>query len=202
MTGRFGIVVLLCLLPRAATAQFQMPTAQNLPRAFISPILGATVDSPSDTPNPTTPAFGLAFGRLGKISSSETELAYYPTLISGTPGVVSKERVFSFFQNFLIGPTIGPIKPYGVIGFGDLLLNASVASYVGLDPESAFNNYFALSAGGGVIGFFIDHLGVRGDVRWFRAYGFDSNSLVVDSAGLALTHFEYWRLNIGLVARF
>ena len=44
------------------------------------------------------------------------------------------------------------------------------------------------------MGFFTSHLGVRGDLRYYRAFGFKLADL--DSAGLKLDRFDFWRGNI------
>jgi len=170
---------------------------------FISPILDTTVNSPSATANRTSAGFGVAFGRLGKIVGTESEVAYYPELVGDPNSLVLKHRVFTFSQNFIVGPTIDRFKPYGDIGFGDLLLNvSSIASLAGVstDGSSIFNNYFTINAGGGLMVFFTKNLGVRGDVRYFKAFGFDANS--VETGVLAINEFEFWRLSIGLAFKF
>ena len=57
-----------------------------------------------------------------------------------------------------------------------------------------------MNVGGGVMGFFTTHLGVHGDLRYFRAYGFKLTDL--QTAGLALDRFDFWRANIGLAVKF
>jgi hypothetical protein len=57
-----------------------------------------------------------------------------------------------------------------------------------------------VNVGGGAAGFFTAHLGVRGDLRYFRAYGFKITDL--QSAGFALDRFDFWRASVGLVAKF
>jgi hypothetical protein len=186
------VALFVVALPRVSAAE-----------GFISPILDTTVNSPSATANRTSAGFGVAFGRLGQIAGTESEIAYYPELIGNPNGGLLRHRVFTFSQNFLIGPTIGRVKPYGDIGFGDLLLNvSSIASLAGVsaDGSSVFNNYFAINAGGGLMAFFTKKLGVRGDVRYFKAFGFDPSSFA--SSELAITEFDFWRASIGLAFKF
>ena len=54
--------------------------------------------------------------------------------------------------------------------------------------------------GGGATGFFTSHLGVRGELRFYRAFGFKLDDIA--AAGITLDKFEFWRANIGLVAKF
>lgn len=48
--------------------------------------------------------------------------------------------------------------------------------------------------------FFTPHLGVRGDLRYFRAYGIKVTDL--QNAGLSWDRFDFWRASIGLAAKF
>ena len=75
-----------------------------------------------------------------------------------------------------------------------------LSSLVNPTPDSLSTNYFTVNVGGGVIGFLTTHLGVRGDLRYFRAYGVDIADL--EGAGLKLNHFDFWRASGGLVLTF
>jgi opacity protein-like surface antigen len=80
--------------------------------------------------------------------------------------------VISISGGAILGPTIGPVKPYVAFGAGNLHLNVTgISSVVVPNPESISNNYFTFNAGGGVMGFFTDHFGVRADLRYYRAFG-------------------------------
>ena len=170
-------------------------------QGFVSPFVGTTLSSPSPSGSSTKPGYGIAFGNLGKVVGFDTEIAYYPEVLDNTANALAKNRVFTFSGDTLIGPTIGRVKPYGAFGFGDLHLNVtSLSSVVIPNPASISTNYFTFNAGGGVMGFFTTHLGVRGDLRYFRAYGFKVTDL--QSSGITLDHFDFWRASIGLAARF
>jgi hypothetical protein len=133
--------------------------------------------------------------------SGETEIAYYPEVIDNAANALAKNRVFSFSGGVFLGPTIGSVKPYGALGVGDLHLNVTrLSSLVIPNPESISNDYFTFNVGGGVIGSFTDHLGVRGDLRYFRAFGIKLTDL--ENAGLVLDHFDFWRASVGVVATF
>jgi len=63
-------------------------------------------------------------------------------------------------------PKLGPVQPYGVIGHG--LIRTSVEAT--LTSTSSENNQFGWDVGGGLMVFFGQHVGVRGDVRYFHAF--------------------------------
>lgn len=170
-------------------------------QAFINPFVGTTLTSPSTTSTSSKAGFGVALGSVGKIVGGETEIAYYPELLNNTASALAKNKVITFSGNTLIGPTIGPVKVYGAVGVGDLYLNVtSVSSLLIPNPTSLSSNYFTVNVGGGAMGFFASHFGVRGDLRYYRAFGFKLTDL--QSAGLALDRFDFWRANIGIVAKF
>ena len=169
---------------------------------FISPMVSTTLSAPSPSANNSSPGFSLAFGRLGHLFGAETEITYFPEMID-TSASSLRQRVFTFSENFVVGQTIGRIKPYGAIGFGDLLSNVhSIASAVGVSADSISNNYFTFNAGGGVMGFFKHNIAVRGDLRYFRAYGFDLTEAGLSSGNITLNHFDFWRLGGGVVFTF
>jgi hypothetical protein len=185
-----ALAFVLVGLPRDGAAQ-----------GFINPFVGTTLTSPSTSGSHSKPGFGVAFGGIGRIIGVETEIAYYPAVLDNASNAIAKNKVITFSGNTLIGPTIGPIKAYGALGFGDLYLNVtSLSSIVVPNPASISTNYFTFNTGGGVMGFFASHLGVRGDVRYYRAFGFKLAD--VAGAGLALDRFNFWRANFGLVAKF
>jgi hypothetical protein len=177
-------------LPQAAAAQ-----------GFINPFVGTTLTSPTGSGGSSKAGFGVALGALGKIVGGETEIAYYPEVLDNTANALAKNKVITFSGNTLIGPTIGPVKVYGAVGVGDLYLNVtSLQSVVIPNPTSISTNYFTFNAGGGVVGFFSAHFGVRGDLRYYRAFGLKVTDF--QGAGLALDKFDFWRANVGLAIKF
>jgi hypothetical protein len=170
-------------------------------QGFISPFIGTTLTSPTSTGTSTKPGFGVSFGSVGRVVGFDTEFAFYPEVIDNSANALAKSRVVSISGGPLIGPTIGPVKPYFALGAGNLNLNVtSIASVVVPSPESVSNNYFTFNLGGGVMGFFTDHLGARGDLRYYRAFGIKFEDL--EETGLALDKFNFWRASFGIVAKF
>ena len=154
-------------------------------QGFINPFVGTTISSPTATGSSTKAGYGVAFGGMGKIVGGETEFAYYPAVIDNSANAIAKNRVLSFTAGMLIGPTIGRAKPYFSVGTGDLHLNVTgLSNLVVPNAASISNDYFGFYAGGGVMGFFTNHLGVRGDLRYSRAFGIKTEDL--QTAGLAL----------------
>ena len=169
-------------------------------QGFISPFLGTTLSSPSDAGSHTKPGYGVAFGALGKVIGGETEIAYFPELLDNSANAIAKNKIVTFSGNTLIGPTIGRVKPYLGLGAGNLHLNVTSLSNVVLPNADFSKNYFTFNVGGGVIGFFTDHLGARGDLRYTRAFGIKIEDLA--TTGLSLDKFNFWRATFGLAVKF
>jgi opacity protein-like surface antigen len=189
---RFTIAAALLLLvavSRDAAAQ-----------GFISPFLGTTLSSPSDAGSHTKPGYGVAFGALGKVIGGETEIAYFPELLDNSANAIAKNKIVTFSGNTLIGPTVGRVKPYVGLGAGNLHLNVTSLSNVVLPNADFSKNYFTFNVGGGVIGFFTNHLGARGDLRYTRAFGIKIEDLA--TTGLSLDKFNFWRATFGLAVKF
>ena len=170
-------------------------------QGFISPFVGTTLTSPSDTGSKTKPGYGVAFGSLGGAAGFETEIAFYPEVIDNAANAIAKSRVISIAASTLLGPNLGRAKPYFAFGAGNLHLNVTgLASVAVPSPESISNNYFTINAGGGVFGFFTDHVGVRADLRYYRAFGIKLDDL--EGAGLAFDKFNFWRAAFAIAMKF
>jgi len=171
-------------------------------QGFIVPFVGTTLTSPSPKSDSTKPGYGVAFGGMGRIVGAETEIAYYPEVIDNAPNAIAKSRVISFSGGMLIGPRLGAVTPYFALGAGNLNLNVTgVSSVLVPNPESISNNYFTFNTGGGVMGYFSDHFGVRGDLRYFRAFGLKLDDLE-NVGGFEFDRFNFWRGYFGLAIKF
>ncbi len=58
-----------------------------------------------------------------------------------------------------------------------------------------------MNAGAGLMGFFTDHVGLRGDIRYFRSFEDTDPDTDVDF-DLAGGDFDFWRGTVGLAFRF
>jgi hypothetical protein len=192
MRHRYVLVGCVFVLFAAKTASAQ---------GFLNPFIGASLTSPSPSSDASKMGYGIAFGSLGKLVGFETELSYFPELLDNDAEALSKSKSVTFAASTLIGPTIHRIKPYGAIGAGTIYLNvANLTSIVVPNPESISNTYFALNIGGGVGGFFSSHFGVKGDLRYFKAYGFDLNDF--EGTSVRIDNFNFWRGTVGALIGF
>jgi hypothetical protein len=91
--------------------------------------------------------------------------------------------------------TSAGIRPYltGGLGLIRARIDAPFAGY------SVANNDFAANFGGGVMGFFGNHIGVRADLRYIRSLEDDASTYPFTQIDLGRLH--YWRTSFGLVLR-
>jgi opacity protein-like surface antigen len=104
-------------------------------------------------------------------------------------------NVTTLTGNLRIGASAGAIRPYVVGGVG--LIRSKVD-----DPGQFFSkpstSDFGMDLGGGVIGFFSDNVGLRGDLRYFRS--FEKND--ANAINLDLGNFRFWRGTVGITFKF
>lgn len=138
--------------------------------------------------------FGASFGDAGgAVWGTETNIGLTPGFFGGD--------VENYVLDFMAGITVGPtyndktghsVRPYGIGEIG--VIRTSI------DGDAATakftRNDFGYALGGGLAIEFNDHLGVRGDVRYFRAFSGDD---ALNSLNANLADFTYWRTAIGVI---
>ena len=136
--------------------------------------------------------FGVAFGSMGAAIGFEEELSYAKNFFGETPG--ADNSVFSAMSNLIIGPGVGPVRPYFVVGMG--LVRSHVSSLVGsVTALDEGENSLGYNLGGGVTGMF-GRVGIRGDLRRFRTL---QNIDLLIFTGQKL---DFWRASAGLALTF
>ena len=92
-----------------------------------------------------------------------------------------------------VGGTYGAgVRPYVTGGVGLIRTQIDGGN---IFTVSSSKNQAGWNAGAGLMGFFNDHVGLRGDIRYFRVFHGD----VVN--GLDLGSLNFWRLSAGVVFR-
>ncbi|HEX7137163.1 MAG TPA: outer membrane beta-barrel protein [Vicinamibacterales bacterium] len=133
---------------------------------FISPYLGWNFGGDAGCPAITNcedkhANYGVAFGAVGSIVGFEEEFGFTNDFFGSTPNQSSK--VITLMSNFMVAPKLGPVQPYGLAGVG--LIRTTVDA-VGASDQ----NQIGWDVGGGVMVFFSQHVGVRGDVRYYHSF--------------------------------
>jgi hypothetical protein len=86
------------------------------------------------------------------------------------------------------------IRPYVTAGIGLIRASLDTAPY----GYSLTSSGFGANTGGGIMGFFGSHLGVRVDLRYLHSFDDDAN---LSSGPVDLSRLHYWRTSFGVVIR-
>jgi len=97
--------------------------------------------------------------------------------------------------NVMLAPRFGPVQPYGTAGLG--LIKTHVELNVGGLLESD-DNHFGWNTGGGIFIFFGDHVGIRGDIRYYHAF----QALELLGIDVGDTKLDYGRVSGALALKF
>lgn len=167
-------------------------------QGFVSPFIGVDFGGDAQCPNLTGCEdnkinAGVSFGAMGDVLGFEEEIAYAPNFFGSAAGLSS--RVLTLMSNVMLVPKIGPVRPYVVGGIG------LIKTHVDLTTTSVFttnDNSLGWDVGGGVIGFIGDHVGLRGDLRYFHAF----QDLTVLGFTLSDSKLNYGRASAGVVLKF
>ncbi|MGH9408355.1 MAG: outer membrane protein [Vicinamibacterales bacterium] len=149
--------------------------------------------------------YGVSLAAMGAgIAGFEVEAGYSPnffatdTASNNTFRFTNTSNVVTLMGNLILGAPVGghgaSVRPYAVAGVGLIRTNVQ-------DFDQTFSvdtkNDFGFDAGAGVMGFFTNVVGLRGDVRYFRGFTGSSNA-----TGLGLSNFQFWRGSVGVVFKF
>jgi opacity protein-like surface antigen len=168
---------------------------------FLTPFIGGNFGGDTNTNSRKAP-FGVSFGYMGAgIVGAEALLNYTPSFF-GDKNLIGSNNVFSLMGNVIVGAPIGgerQIRPYVSGGVGIL------RSRIGGAATDLFNitsNDFGMNLGAGAMGFFSEHVGLRGDVRYFRAI--NGSRSFLDNINLTSNtgHLNFWQATGGVAFRF
>jgi opacity protein-like surface antigen len=197
----------------ALTLATLLPSNLAFADGFLTPFIGVNFGGSTDDKfvnavnDNSKVNYGVALGYMGGgIIGFEEELSYTPKFFAagGTPsGTFGEVNVITVMSNLIIGIPIGGqsgggIRPYVVGGVGLFRTDIDRVSTL----FKASKNDFGFDLGGGVMGYFADHIGVRGDVRYFR--NINASDQADNPVGIALSkgNLNFVRGSIGLVLRF
>jgi len=183
------------------TATLALVAAPMQARAegFVTPWVGANWGSGIANGRA---AFGVNAGGMGAgIIGGEVAFGYSPSFW-GTQNDFGNNSVIDLMGNIIVGVPIGGTHGAGIRPFltGGLGLIRTQIDGGTLAKVSSSNNMFGWNFGGGAMGFFSEHVGVRGDIRYNRGFeNLNTGNTVIDFAGNNQLH--YWRLQGGVVIR-
>jgi opacity protein-like surface antigen len=135
----------------------------------------------------------------GPVAGVELDVNATPGFLEGANAVaLDKSGLFSLMGNVVVHlPTrSNRVRPYVVAGAG-LMYTSATAVHGGVDSS---RSNFGFNAGGGLTAFLSPRVGLRGDVRYFRAA--QSDEAAAESQALGLEPVHYVRATLGLILRF
>lgn len=189
---------LKALILTAAIALVAAPMPARA-EGFVTPWVGANWGS--DISNGRA-AFGVNAGYMGAgVIGGEVDFGYSPSFF-GTKNDFGNNSVLDLMGNVIIGVPIGgtrgaQVKPFVTGGVG--LLRTQIDGGT-LARVSSSNNMFGWNAGAGVMGYFNEHVGLRGDIRYLRGFkDLNTGNTVIDLNGD--NNLRFWRLSGGVVLR-
>jgi len=151
--------------------------------------------------------YGVSLDWMGKgIVGADLDFGYSPNFFAATASsgnnvtFSNNSNVTTLTGNVIVGVPVGghgaSIRPYVVGGVG--LIRERVQDAGGLFDVNSKND-FGFDVGAGLMGYFSQNVGLRGDVRYFRGFrGAPSGSF----SGIALSNFAYWRASLGVSFKF
>jgi opacity protein-like surface antigen len=182
-------------------------------------LLGVLVSAPAAAQTTVTPFAGSTFGGettenryvyggvlgFGSGAGVDIDFGYAPNFFGDTDpfgDLDGKLNITTLMFNIRFGGGKAPgLSPLFSGGVG--LMRASISSPGDLFDDISRND-FALNVGGGLVGYFNGHVGLRGEVRYFRSLqgSSDNNGIIIDPRNFDLGHFDFWRGTVGLSLRF
>ena len=147
-------------------------------------------------------SYGFGIGAMaGGIFGVEFDLGYTHNFYATEGAVVTKGNLLTAMPALVIGIPIGGqtgggVRPYFIAGAG--LLRRDI-DFETLDSIS--ENDFGYTLGGGLNIYFSDHVGMRGDYRYFRNFTVD-DLFDFDQANVDRGTFDFSRASVGVLFRF
>jgi opacity protein-like surface antigen len=188
-----AIVIFTAMAPRAAA------------QTFVTPFVGATFGADAPGSELTT---GVALTFLGPVAGFEAELGYTPDFFSEDDNfdLADGSNVTTLMANLMIPFSVrdAPVRPYLTAGAG--LLRSRVDG--GDLFDDVRSNDFGFNLGFGLIGRVTEHVGIRGDVRYFRNVAGGEDATDADDIGgfdgfnLDVGQFDFWRAHVGVALGF
>ena len=197
MTGALALAV-SAVTPARASADW-----------LFTPFLGSNFGGSADIGAPNEDfndefnrklTYGASFEWMGGgIFGFGVDFGYSPNFFGVTDSngidLVGDGNVTTLMGNVILGAPLGPVRPYASGGVGMIKTHVDDAGQF-FDVNRSDLGY---DVGAGVMGFFNDNVGLRGDIRYFRSVHDNSDS---DSIDLSLGSFKFWRGSVGVTFKF
>jgi opacity protein-like surface antigen len=187
----FGVALLMATVPAPARGDW-----------LFTPSIGPTFGA--DTNGREHFTYGAAIGWMSSgIFGWEADLSFTPEFFEGDDDDFDFDggsNVITAMGNAIVGVPFGGQKdagfrPYVTAGLGMLQTDARTSD----DLFHVDNSEFGFNVGAGALGFFTDHVGLRGDLRYLRSFVDPDEDNEFD---ISVGKFDYWRATAGLTFRW
>lgn len=178
-----------------------VPAAPARADVVLTPYVGSLFGSDVSG---NKPAFGATASFMGGgIFGGEFGFNYAPTFRGAT---VSNEDIaqMSLMGNLIVGIPIGGsdqaghVRPYVTGGAGLFRLTSNESEFF----DRVSSNDFGVNFGGGVMAFFNEHVGLRGDIRYFRTLNDSDPESGADDVDFNLGDLKFWKWDVGMAFKF
>lgn len=165
---------------------------------YVTPWVGVNSLSSGDESNGT---LGVTTGYMGGgVFGFEADFGYSPDFFVANDGLFQKRTGMTMMGNFILGIPIGGthgagVRPFVSGGVGVVWTNSERDTIV---EVSRSNNALGYNLGVGMMGFFNQHIGLRGDLRYFRTLEDTNLGSGFDFSPGAL---RFWRVSGGVTFR-
>jgi hypothetical protein len=162
---------------------------------YVTPWLGVNFVDRTDEGNRT---YGVTTGYMGAgVFGFEADFGYTPEFFLVNDGF-GKRRAVTTLGNFILGIPIGGtdgagVRPFVTGGFGLMWTHLDTGGLVDVS-----RNEFCYELGAGMMGFFADHFGLRGDLRYLRTL---NDTILGSEFDLSAGRLRFWRLSGGVTFR-
>jgi opacity protein-like surface antigen len=160
------------------------------------------LDSSGDPERANTLVYG---GVLGGVQPRglgfEIDFGYSPDFFDAedTLPFGVKTSITTVMGNLVIGGAAAQgVAPFVSGGVGLIRANVEAEDLL----ENLTRNEFGMNIGGGVNVMFASNVGVRGDIRYFRAFQNEDAADDFPDFDIDLSDFDFWRGSVGLVLRW
>jgi len=191
-----GALAALFLVPSTASAEWILTPFIGASFAVGSDVNDVEFDTLLDGSKMT---YGGTLTWLGGgVLGFEADFGYSPEFFEADDDdldFIDSSNYSSLMANVVLSAPYGAFRPYATAGVG--IINTSID-----DVDDIFDvdrNALGFNVGGGIMAFFTDRVGIRGDLRYFRQM---SESDDDDEIDFDLNALRFWRGTVGVSFRF
>ena len=194
MKFRFALAAILAMF-------LLVPAAPARADVVLTPYVGSLFGGDLSG---NTAAFGANAAFMGGgIFGAEIGFNYAPEFVKATVNNNDISQM-SLMGNLIVGIPIldkdqpGHLRPYITGGAGLFRISSAESEFF----NRVTSNDFAVNCGGGVMAFFSEHVGIRGDVRYFRTLTDSDPQTGIDDLNLGFGDLNFWKWDVGAAFKF